>query len=144
MPITTLSQITPLADLLNQKAQAFTPDSGFPASISVTGTPAAVLRYTITSVAWPRRFSVSGSSFLGYTQANDIELGWFNGSTPFARAQQRMVASVGGTLTVAGYFDLASGASAVLELRVTRVAGTGIVTNSIGTYSQASVVAVPN
>ena len=144
MAITSASPLTPLEDLLNQKGQAFAPDAGFPAAVSVTGTPAAVLRYTIASVAWPRRFSVTGTSYLGYSQNNDVELVWFNGSTPFARAQYKMSGTYGATFTVAGWFDLASGATSVLELRVTRVAGTGIITNSIGTYSQAQVIAMPN
>lgn len=144
MPIIGSNPLTPIEGYFNQKAQAFTPDPGYPASISVTGTPAAVLRYTITAVAWPRRFSLAGSSHLAYSQSSDVSLRWFNGATPCGNAQRRMVATVGDTLTATGWFDLAAGATSVLELRVTRVAGTGLITNSISDATMATVVAVPN
>ena len=123
--------------------QILTQDGGFPVAGSVTTEEDVLDRYTIAAVPWARRFAAHGSVFTSNTQSQSHEILWYLGAVILKRSQADVVTGDGIQLTCVAPFNLAANVAGVLELRLARVSGTGIVASSSGAYTQSTVIGVP-
>jgi hypothetical protein len=125
--------------------QILTRNGGFPLAGSVTTEEDVLDRYTVAAVPWARRIACQGMTFAANTQSTDHEILWYRDSTVIGRSQVRGVAGIGNQMVCIGQpFLLAANTGVVLELRLARVNGTGIVSTSASDYTTSSVITVPS
>lgn len=119
-------------------------DGGFPVAGSTTSEQ-AISRSTIAARPYDRRISAVGTSILVYTQAADSDLLIYIGASVAARSRVRFDGVNGHSMTCnTNANTVLANATAVVELRIGRTAGTGTLTSSVSSlFTTLIVTSVP-